>query len=86
MKNSLEQSKILNYLCFKELYVRDSYVCADPQYRMNIRIINEYAWSNLFAYNMFLRPTDDEINTAWTNYKSQDQYKEKRQAEEQNKR
>ena len=27
------------------------------------------------------RPTDDEINTAWTNYKSQDQYKEKRQAE-----
>ena len=27
------------------------------------------------------RPTDDEINTAWTNYKSQDQYKEKRAAE-----
>ena len=27
------------------------------------------------------QPTDDEINTAWTNYKSQDQYKTKRQAE-----
>ena len=27
------------------------------------------------------QPTDDEINTAWTNYKSQDQYKEKRQIE-----
>ena len=23
---------------------------------MNIRVINENPWSNLFAYNMFLRP------------------------------
>ncbi len=28
---------------------------------MNIRVINEYAWSNMFAHNMFLRPNDKEI-------------------------
>ena len=61
--------KVLNYLCYKELYVRDSYVCADEKYRINIRIVNEYPWSNMFAYNMFLRPTDDEIenfDAEWT--------------------
>lgn len=44
-----------------QVYVRDSYVCADPRYRLNIRIISETASANLFAYNMFLRPTRDEL-------------------------
>jgi len=45
----------------EELWVRDAYACADPAYRMNIRVINENPWSNLFAYNMFLRPTEQEL-------------------------
>ena len=62
-------SKILDYLSGKELYVRDCYACADPKYRMNIRVVNEYSWSNMFAYNMFLRPTEEEIENfdpEWT--------------------
>ena len=39
-----------------EIWVRDCYACADPRYRLNISVINEKPWSNLFAYNMFLRP------------------------------
>jgi len=61
--------KIVNYLSKKDLYVRDVYACADEKYRMNIRVVNEYAWSNMFAYNMFLRPSDSEIenfNPEWT--------------------
>jgi phosphoenolpyruvate carboxykinase (ATP) len=61
--------KILNYLSEKELYVRDVYACAEEKYRIHIRVVNEYAWSNMFAYNMFLRPTDSEIenfDTEWT--------------------
>ena len=54
--------KEMNYLNDKELYVRDCYACADPNYRMNIRVINEYPWSNMFAYNMFLRPTEVELD------------------------
>tara|TARA_Y100000746_G_scaffold231629_1_gene245967 strand:- start:178 stop:1791 length:1614 start_codon:yes stop_codon:yes gene_type:complete len=53
--------KMVTYISGKELFVRDAYACADEKYRMNIRVINEYAWSNLFAYNMFLRPTLTEI-------------------------
>lgn len=61
--------KMVKHLANKELYVRDAYACADPEYRMNIRIINEKPWSNLFAYNMFLRPTSEEIENfqpEWT--------------------
>ncbi len=53
--------KVTNYLSNKEVYVRDSYVCADKEYRLNIRLINEYPWSNMFAFNMFLRPTKGEL-------------------------
>lgn len=57
------KAKVLNYLNAKEeLWVRDAYACADPQYRLNIRVINEHAWSNLFAYNMFLRPAEQELS------------------------
>ena len=61
--------KITNYLSSKELYVRDAYVCADETYRMNLRVVNEFPWSNLFAYNMFLRPSESELenfNAEWT--------------------
>jgi phosphoenolpyruvate carboxykinase (ATP) len=44
-----------------EVFVRDCFVCADPRYRLNIRVINELASTNLFAHNMFLRPTEDEL-------------------------
>jgi len=53
--------KVVDYLSEKEIYVRDSYACADDNYRLNIRVINEYPWSNLFAYNMFLRPEESEL-------------------------
>ena len=61
--------KVIAYLNERELYVRDAYACADPQYKMNIRVINEYPWSNMFVYNMFLRPTDEELTNfepEWT--------------------
>lgn len=61
--------KVVNYLSEKEVFVRDSYACADPNYKLNIRVINEYPWSNMFAYNMFLRPSDEELehfNPEWT--------------------
>src|SRR5688572_22558821 len=55
-------SKILEYLeNLPELWVRDCYACADPRYRLKIRVINEKPWNNLFAYNMFLRPTEEEL-------------------------
>ena len=55
-------SRITKYLGRKpELWVRDAQACADPRYRINIRVINEHPWCNLFAHNMFLRPDFEEL-------------------------
>ena len=62
-------NKVVDYLSEKEVFVRDCYACADPNYKLNIRVINEYPWCNMFAYNMFLRPTEDELKNfspEWT--------------------
>lgn len=57
------RDKMMAYLGGKEeLWVRDCYACADAHYRMNIRVINENPWSNLFCYNMFLRPAEEELD------------------------
>jgi phosphoenolpyruvate carboxykinase (ATP) len=54
--------KIMDYLNRKdEMWIRDCYACADPQYRLSIRVVTEKPWTNLFAYNMFLRPTEEEL-------------------------
>lgn len=53
--------KVTAYLSDKEIYVRDSYVCADQNYRLNVRVVTEHSWSNLFCYNMFLRPEESEL-------------------------
>ena len=60
-KFDLLQQKICDYLNKRdELFVRDAFACANKKYKLNIRVVNEYAWSNLFALNMFLRPSKDE--------------------------
>ena len=63
------RQRILAYLTNREVYVRDAYACADPRYRLNVRVVTEYAWQSLFVNNLFLRPTRDEIvnmSPEWT--------------------
>lgn len=55
--------KMMQYLDnLPEVWVRDCYACADERYRLNIRVISEKPWTNLFAYNMFLRPEEEELD------------------------
>lgn len=61
-------NRMKTYLYNKDVYVRDAYACADDNHRLNLRVTTEFPWSNQFAYNMFLRPTDEEIenfNPEW---------------------
>ncbi|MGN6195771.1 MAG: phosphoenolpyruvate carboxykinase (ATP) [Ginsengibacter sp.] len=53
--------KMIDHLREKEIWIRDSYACADREYKINIRTINEDPASNLFACNMFLRPSKKEL-------------------------
>jgi phosphoenolpyruvate carboxykinase (ATP) len=38
----------------RELFVQDTFVGADPKYRLPVRVVNELAWHSLFARTMFI--------------------------------
>ena len=47
----------------KEIFARDVYACADPKYRLSIRVVTETAYQNLFVHHMFIRPDEQELNS-----------------------
>lgn len=53
--------RIRSYVQGRDLYIFDGYVGADPMYRTGVRIITELASENLFAHQLFLRPTVEEL-------------------------
>ncbi len=54
--------RMQGYLQGRDLFVRDCYAGGDPNYRLPVRIITEYAWHSLFARNMFIQAeTNDEL-------------------------
>ena len=60
--------KMMKYFENKDIYVRDAYVCSVPEFQLNLRVINEFPWSNQFASNMFIDPKQDELphfNPEW---------------------
>lgn len=53
--------RMLAYLQGRDIFVQDCWAGADPRYRLGVRVITEAAWHSLFARNMFLAPTADEL-------------------------
>lgn len=47
----------------KELFIFDGFTGADKNIRIPIRIINDHAWQNLFARQLFIRPTTNELKS-----------------------
>ncbi len=44
-----------------DVYTQDVFACADPRYRLRVRVVTELAWHSLFARNLFIRPASDEL-------------------------
>jgi phosphoenolpyruvate carboxykinase (ATP) len=53
-------ARLLAYLQLKDVFVQDCFASADPEYRIPIRVITEYAWHSLFARNMFIQASLDQ--------------------------
>ncbi len=48
--------KVTDYLREREIFVRDSSACANEKYHIDIRVITESAYQNLFVHHLFRRP------------------------------
>ncbi|MGE7695350.1 phosphoenolpyruvate carboxykinase (ATP) [Lysinibacillus sp. NPDC094177] len=54
--------KVVKYLKERdELFVFKGFAGADKDSQLSIQVINEYAWHNLFAHQLFIRPTKEEL-------------------------
>ena len=61
-------NKVMNHMQGKDIFVRNAYACADPKNRLNIQVVTESAYQNLFAKHLFLRPSAEEIATQPTEW------------------
>src|SRR5699024_8624536 len=46
----------------KEIFLFEGFAGADAKYRLPVQVITEYAWHNLFARQMLIRPTQEELS------------------------
>ncbi|MEY4720854.1 MAG: hypothetical protein RIQ46_579 [Pseudomonadota bacterium] len=45
----------------EKLYVADLFGGSQPEHRVNVRVINEFAWHNLFIRTLLVRPSAEEV-------------------------
>ncbi|MEO6953446.1 MAG: phosphoenolpyruvate carboxykinase (ATP) [Polyangia bacterium] len=61
------RAKVLAHLSGRgEVFVQHCSVGADPQQRIGVHVVNERAWHNLFAKNMFLGPSATPVTETFT--------------------
>jgi phosphoenolpyruvate carboxykinase (ATP) len=53
--------RMQDFISTNDVFTQDVFACADPRYRLRVRVITELAWHSLFARNLFIRPTADEL-------------------------
>ena len=46
----------------KELFVADLFGGSQPEYRVNVRVVTQMAWHNLFIRTLLVRPKADELS------------------------
>ena len=54
-------ARMEEFIASHDVYTQDVFACADPRYRLRVRVISELAWHSLFARNLFIRPSADEL-------------------------
>ena len=53
--------KMTSFLADKEIWARNSYAGADPAYKINVTVINTTPWANLFCNNLFITPSNQDL-------------------------
>lgn len=54
-------NRLIAYLQKRDLFIFDGYAGSDPEYRINLRVITEYAHHNLFMHQLLIRPSLKEL-------------------------
>jgi len=55
------KNRVSTFLSGKDLYMFDGFCGADKKYQMPIRILTKKPWHAMFVRNMFIRPSEEEL-------------------------
>ncbi len=56
-------NKVTDYLSEQdEIFTFNGFAGADEKYRLPIQVVTQFAWHNLFANQLFIRPTEQELS------------------------
>jgi phosphoenolpyruvate carboxykinase (ATP) len=53
--------RMQEFVATHDVFTQDVFACADPRFRLRVRVVTELAWHSLFARNLFIRPTAEEL-------------------------
>ena len=53
--------KSVDFISENDIYAQDVFACADPRFRLKVRIVTQLAWHSLFAHNLFIRPPIERL-------------------------
>lgn len=56
-------SDMLEHMKGRDYFVQDLFAGADPSHRLDVRLVSELAWHNLFVRHMFRRPERAELDS-----------------------
>ncbi|SQC03271.1 phosphoenolpyruvate carboxykinase [ATP] 1 [Clostridium tetanomorphum] len=54
--------EVMEYFKQKDIFIFDGFVGAMKQYTLPIRIVCEYAYQSLFAHQLFIRPSKEQLD------------------------
>ncbi len=55
------RARFIEHMNEREVFVQDGFVGADPRYRRSVRVYTESAWASIFADNLFIRPSAEDL-------------------------
>ncbi|MCR9069789.1 MAG: phosphoenolpyruvate carboxykinase [Rhodobacteraceae bacterium] len=64
----LLHADMLAHMKGREYFVQDLYAGADPAHRVDVRVVSELAWHNLFIRHLLRRPTAEELASFTADY------------------
>jgi phosphoenolpyruvate carboxykinase (ATP) len=62
------RKRLLAHLAEREVYAQDCFIGADRRHRRSLRVYSETAWASIFAKNLFIRPSRQDLRDFAPNF------------------
>jgi phosphoenolpyruvate carboxykinase (ATP) len=62
------RARLIDYLRSRDMFAQDLHIGAHPAHRRSLRVYTETAWASIFARNLFIRPSREQLREFLPNF------------------